>query len=131
MGKKLVVRRKGYKRKGYRRKAFSYWRGGKKIYVPSTYIKPTYIKPTTYRMVDKGKPGRTPKEKRWFFPKAELDGWSKNLPAKKRRTILRKVVKRDSYATVIWRLNALRNVTTEHSFRYSFLYSCTIMKRYV
>jgi len=93
--KTIIVRKKGYTRKGYRRKAYSYYRNGKKINVSSTYVKPSRVKPTTYRMVDKGKPGKTPKAQRWFYPKARLDGWKKTLSAQERRKILNRVVKRD------------------------------------
>jgi hypothetical protein len=72
-----------------------------------------------YKLVpDKGKPGRTPKSKKWFKPKRRLGNsrigyWSKSLPAKKRRRILDYLVKKRGYATVIRELNALRNVSTD------------------
>lgn len=68
---------KGYKRKGY-----------KKDVIPGKGRKIKYIKPTTVRghfKVDKGKPGRTPKSKRWFQeavqkrPPYKL-GWKKDEP---------------------------------------------------
>ena len=48
---KLVVRRKGYKRK-----AFTARRGGKKVRVGKATIKPS-----TFKIRDRGKPGRGPK----------------------------------------------------------------------
>lgn len=47
------------------------------------------------------------------FEKGELGGWKKNLPAKKRHSILEKMVKKDSYATTIRRLLQLKNVTKD------------------
>ncbi|HLF54126.1 MAG TPA: hypothetical protein VI612_00205 [Candidatus Nanoarchaeia archaeon] len=47
------------------------------------------------------------------FKEGGLGGWSKSLPQSKRRAILEKLVKRDSYATVIRRLLQLRNVTKD------------------
>jgi hypothetical protein len=44
----------------------------------------TLVKAATYLIKDKGKPGRTPKAKRWFAPKVK-SGWSKGLPANVRR----------------------------------------------
>jgi len=43
----------------------------------------------------------------------KLGGWSKKLLQTKRRNLLVKLVKRDSYATVIRRLLQLRNVTKD------------------
>lgn len=52
--------------------------------------------------------------KKWaHFEGGKLGGWSKKLPATKRRQILEKLVKKDSYATVIRRLLQLRNVTKD------------------
>ena len=82
---KLLVRVKGsFRRKGYSKK------------VP-----------------DKGAPGRTPPEKRWFKPKGTLQGWGKDIPLKSRRRILTHMVRTQSYATVVRKLNALRNVSTD------------------
>ena len=44
-----------------------------------------------------------------------LYGWSKNLSATKRRGILEKAIKKSSYATIVRRLNQLRNVTKDQS----------------
>src|SRR5919201_66803 len=51
MAKKITVRRKGYKRKGYTAK-----RRGKKVRVSAARIKPS-----TFKIRDRGKPGRGPK----------------------------------------------------------------------
>jgi len=39
-----------------------------------------------YKTPDKGKPGRTPKDKRWFKP-GKPSGWEKSMPAEKRRRL--------------------------------------------
>ena len=49
------------------------------------------------------------------FKEGGLGGWSKSLPVKERRLILEKLVKRDSYATVVRRLLQLRNVTKDQA----------------
>jgi hypothetical protein len=52
--------------------------------------------------------------RKWaHFEGGKLGGWSKKLPQKKRRSILEKMVKKDSYATVVRRLLQLRNVTKD------------------
>jgi len=52
--------------------------------------------------------------RKWaHFESGKLGGWSKKLPQSKRREILEKLVKRDSYATVVRRLLQLRNVTKD------------------
>jgi len=86
--RKITVHRKGYRRKGY-----TIHRNGKTIRIP-----PTTIKPTTYKMVDKGKKGKTPKSKRWFKPKVHT-GWKKTDPAKTRRRKLLNAVKKDHKLT--------------------------------
>ncbi|HEC82505.1 MAG TPA: hypothetical protein ENI53_01285 [Thermoplasmatales archaeon] len=91
--RKIVVRRRGYRRKDG-----------------------TYVKPTTYKMRDRGKPGKTPKSKRWYKPKRKLRykgmEWHARNKASYRRRVLSGLVKRRGYATVVRELNALRNVTT-------------------
>ena len=52
--------------------------------------------------------------RKWaHFESGKMGGWSKKLPQSTRREILEKLVKRDSYATVIRRLLQLRNVTKD------------------
>jgi len=68
--------------KSYRRKSFI------KDVIPGRGVKRKRIKATrvkSHLRPDKGKPGRTPKAKRWFKPKATLHGWSKDLSANVRR----------------------------------------------
>jgi len=73
-----------------------------------TKVKGTCVK-------DTGAKGKTPKSKQWS-PKVKegaLMGWSKDKPANVRRSILKKVIKKSDYATVIRRLNWLRNISTD------------------
>ncbi|MBW2970266.1 hypothetical protein KY319_04040 [Candidatus Woesearchaeota archaeon] len=52
--------------------------------------------------------------RKWaHFEGGKLGGWTKKLPAAKRRQLLEKLVRKDSYATVIRRLLQLRNVTKD------------------
>lgn len=52
--------------------------------------------------------------RKWaHFEGGKLGGWSKKLPQAERRALLEKLVKRDSYATVVRRLLQLRNVTKD------------------
>ena len=52
--------------------------------------------------------------RKWaHFESGKMGGWSKKRPQTKRREILEKLVRRDSYATVIRRLLQLRNVTKD------------------
>jgi len=62
----LLVKRKGYTAK----------RGD------TTYR----VSPTTFKIKDRGEPGRTPKSKRWFEPGKPL-GWRHTDPQEKRRRI--------------------------------------------
>ena len=99
-------------RRGYKRKAYTYKRGGKTI-----HVRATWVRPTTYRMKDRGKPGKTPRNKRWFHPKRKLKvgrmEWKASHKAAYRRRVLSALVKKRGYATVVRELNALRNVTTD------------------
>ncbi len=47
------------------------------------------------------------------FEPGKLGGWSKKLPQAKRRSLLEKLVRKDSYATAVRRLLQLRNVTKD------------------
>lgn len=47
------------------------------------------------------------------FEEGGLGGWKKTFPQAKRRAILEKLVKKDSYATTVRRLLQLRNVTKD------------------
>lgn len=98
--KKLRVTRKAHRRKPYRKRT-------------GVRVKGSTVKKATYFTKDKGAPGRTPVARRWFVAeKGALKGWKAEMPATKRRTILNRMVRTDSYATTIRRLNALKNVST-------------------
>ena len=79
MARTLTVRRKGYRRKGYRRK-------------DGTYVKPTYVPPTTYKVKDRGAPGRGPKVIE--VKKGKLAPYHTSLPERKRHEILKKKIRR-------------------------------------
>jgi hypothetical protein len=68
-------------------------------------------------IVDRGAPGKTPKEKRWAkFPKKGehfLPGWSKRIPAERRRMALTTLAKRVGCRDVWGKLHQLANVTTD------------------
>ncbi|MDP7180048.1 MAG: hypothetical protein QF824_02165 [Candidatus Woesearchaeota archaeon] len=54
------------------------------------------------------------KPKKWAkVTPGHLYGWKKTQADQTRRTLLNKLVKKDSYATVIRRLNQLRNLTKD------------------
>ncbi|MBW3017299.1 hypothetical protein KY316_02915 [Candidatus Woesearchaeota archaeon] len=54
------------------------------------------------------------KPRKWAKVEAGgLYGWKKTLSAKSRHAILDKAVKKDSYATIVRRLNQLRNITKD------------------
>jgi hypothetical protein len=70
-----------------------------------------HVKGYSYLAADRGHPGRGPK----LIPTREglLYGWTKKMPAGERRRILRRIVRREGYATAVRRLNALRNKSTD------------------
>lgn len=86
--KKLTVRREGYHRKDG-----------------------TYVPPTTYKVEDRGKPGRTPKSKKWYKPTTTMN-WSKDMPVAERRRNALRAHGGDALATAR-ALQALSNVTTD------------------
>ena len=72
----LTVKRSGYHRSGYTRK------GG-------VHVKGCRIPGSTFKVRDRGKPGRTPKGQRWYHPKVHT-GWHKTDPMMiRRRRVLR------------------------------------------
>lgn len=73
----------------------------------------TRVKTTTYLTKDTGKPGRTPKSKRWFKPKVR-SGWKASDPASIRRRKVLKAFKGDLLAAARSK-QALANVTTDRS----------------
>jgi len=94
---RLIIKRRGYRRKGYRRR-------------DGTYVKPARVKATSYRAIDRGKPGRTPKGERWFNPETRT-GWRKDMPQEERLRRLHKGGVDD--LTAARRVQALANVTTD------------------
>lgn len=83
------------------------WRKGKRVHVHGHLRK------------DTGKPGRTPKSQRFGADIREgaLRGWGKDVPMPRRHQILRGLVRRDGYGTVIRRLSFLINVSTDSATR--------------
>jgi hypothetical protein len=64
---------------------------------------------------DTGKPGKTPAKGR-ILPKPEpgaTGGWSKALPAGKRRAVLRRLTEREGCGTAIRKMTLLRNITAD------------------
>ena len=54
------------------------------------------------------------KPRKWAkFGQGFLKGWTKSMPDKKRLELLKSMIKKDSYAKVVRRLNQLRNVTKD------------------
>jgi hypothetical protein len=95
---KLRVRRKAYKRKPYTQK------GGVRV-------EGTKVPATTFSIKDRGKPGRTPEEERFYYPKVTMN-WHKTQGATVRR---RNALKAHSgnYLATARALIALHNVTTD------------------
>lgn len=70
----------------------------------------TIVRGTSYLTSDKGAPGRTPKEKKWFSPKGNLHGWNKNLSQQER---IRRASTGRSDLSSGRSLQALSNVSTD------------------
>jgi hypothetical protein len=70
----------------------------------------TVVKGTTYYTQDKGKPGKTPENEKFYHPKVEMH-WHKDQPTKMRRINALKAHEGDELATAR-ALQALANVTT-------------------
>jgi len=68
-------------------------------------------KKITFLTPDKGKPGRTPKEKR-FFAKGIHTGWGKGMPMDKRRRLVLNAHKGDALSSAR-AMQSLANVTTD------------------
>jgi hypothetical protein len=68
-----------------------------------------------YKKKDTGKPGRTPKRKRWFVP-GKKSGWKKSSPSKTRRQSVLKAYKGDLLKAAR-EVQALANVTTDPETR--------------
>jgi hypothetical protein len=100
------------KRKGYWRGPYDYVRGGKKI-----HIEKHWVPETTFMTKDRGEPGRTPEEDRWFDPKRHT-GWQKTQePTVRRRNVLEATDKdksiHDRYIQAGRMIQELSNVTTD------------------
>lgn len=72
-------------------------------------------KRVTFLTEDKGKPGRTPKHKRWYRPGVET-GWQKDQPESERRTKVLTAHKGDELASAR-SMQALANITTDRATR--------------
>ena len=71
----------------------------------------TKVKATSFKIKDRGAPGRTPKSKQFYHPKVH-SGWSKDMPmAERRRLALR--AHKGNYLSAARSLQALSNVTTD------------------
>jgi len=94
--KKLTVHRKGY-----RRKAYSYY---KPSISKTVHVKATYVDPATYKIEDRGAPGRGKK----VIPiKGKLDGYSTSMPTEQRRNLLSRLVAKYGVAKVWRKLHAM------------------------
>ena len=71
----------------------------------------TMVKGITYYTGDKGKPGKTPENEKFYHPKVEMH-WHKDQPTKTRRANALKAHEGDELATAR-ALQALANVTTD------------------
>ena len=65
----------------------------------------------TYKVKDKGKPGRTPKAMQWYHPKVHT-GWEKNLPASVRRARVLRAHKGDLLSSY-HAMDSLAKVSTD------------------
>jgi len=112
---KIRVHRKGHIRTTHVKRA-----GKRVVRIPTTKVAPS-----TYLTTDKGKPGRTPKAKR-FLKVGELkgqlgEGYTK-LPASTRRNMLRSMDKKQSITSrEVWNhMHGLANVTTNRKAKKVF-----------
>lgn len=72
-------------------------------------------KTTSFLTKDKGKPGKTPKEKQWFRPSVHT-GWEKDQPESERRTNVLNAHKGNELSAAR-SMQALSNVTTDKETR--------------
>ena len=68
-------------------------------------------KTITYKVKDRGKPGKTPEREKWYSPGVEM-GWRKDQPATTRRRLALKAHGGDKLSTAR-ALQALSNVTVD------------------
>jgi len=109
MVRKITVRKEGYWRKAYTRR-------------DGTKVKRAWVPKTTYKMVDKGAPGRTPKSKQWAVFET-YTGWKKTQPATTRQKKLvasceRTTYRRKGYTYKRGRKTVRVSPATIHSDRY-------------
>jgi len=100
------------KRKSYWRGPYDYTRNGKTI-----HVKRHLVPETTFMIKDRGEPGRTPVEDRWFHPK-EVTGWKKTQEPSVRRSKLlqatdKELSMHDRYVQAGRMIQELANVTTD------------------
>lgn len=69
-------------------------------------------KTVSFYTKDKGKPGKTPEDEKWYQPTLSDTGWSKDLPEDERRTAMLQAHKGD-YRAAGRALMSLANVTTD------------------
>lgn len=94
----LTVKRKGHTRRAYLRE-------------DGTRVKFTKVSPSTFKIEDRGQPGRTPEDKRWFNPQVDT-GWEKTQPEAERRVNVLTAHGGDELASGR-AMQALANVTTD------------------
>lgn len=71
----------------------------------------TRVKAATFKIKDRGEPGRTPKAEQWFEPGVKT-GWEKGQPESVRRAKVLKAHKGDELASAR-SMQALSNITTD------------------
>ena len=102
MPKTLTVKRKGHTRRAYLRE-------------DGTRVKSADVAPSTFKTEDRGKPGRTPKSKRWYEPQVRT-GWEKTQPESVRRVNVQMAHGGNELASAR-AMQALANVTTDRETR--------------
>ena len=95
---KLKVRRKAHDRKAYLRN-------------DGTRVKSAEVGSSSFRIKDRGEPGKTPKKNRWFEPQVET-GWQKDQPMIERRVNVLSAHGGNELAAAR-AMQALANVTTD------------------
>lgn len=103
---KLTVRKKGYTRKGYIRKGYCKTQYGKRICVGRSRVKSTRVPASTFKIKDRGKPGRSKK----VIPKLKMGalGVKFTSSASARRRKLANQAKRLGERKVVGRLRAIQ-----------------------
>jgi len=100
----LLVHRKAYTRKSYTRK-------------DGTRVKETRVPASSFKVKDRGEPGRTPESKKWATFVTET-GWEKTQKTATRRKNVfaatdKRQSKHDQYVQAGRMMNQLANVTTD------------------